>query len=277
MTDIDTLLSIAHEAVDLGRQLMRTMQPTATTAKGDRDIVTDVDYAVERQIRAMLAQQTPDIDFLGEEEGGRGAQAERLTWCLDPVDGTTNFAHGSPLCGISLALLDGPHAVIGVIDLPFLDLRYHATEHSGAFCGTNRIAVSTTRRLHDAVVAIGDFAVGDGAEDKNRLRVGAANRLAERAQRVRMHGSAAIDLAWLADGRVDAMTMLASNNPWDTAAGVLIAREAGAHIVDRHGQPHTTSSTDVIGANPDLLTELLDLVHDTAVASVTANPGVSSA
>jgi myo-inositol-1(or 4)-monophosphatase len=260
------LLDVAMTAVDLAQKQALTTRPSSTTGKGDRDMATDVDFAIERELREFLATRTPDIGFLGEEEGSMGEASERLMWCLDPIDGTVNFISGSPLCGIALGLLDGDQAVIAVLDLPFLGNRYHAIVGQGAYASGDRISISTTRRLHDAVVAIGDYAVGENAEIKNRSRIAIANKLAERALRVRMHGSAAVDLSWFAEGRVDAMVMVDANNAWDTAAGVLLAREAGAVVVDRYGAPHSTATRDAIGANEELLDELLELIQGTATA-----------
>ncbi|GAA1630334.1 inositol monophosphatase family protein [Actinoplanes couchii] len=258
MTDYADLLPIAHRAVDLARDVMRTMQPGTLTAKGDRDMASEVDYAIEDQVRAFLAEQTPGIGFLGEEHGITGADTG-LTWALDPVDGTVNFIHGSPLCAISLGLIAGNRPVLGVIDLPFLATRYSAAEDIGAHADGEVITVSTTRRISEAVVAIGDYAVGADSAEKNRDRFALTRRLAADVQRIRMHGSAAIDLVWLAEGRVDAVVMLA-NKPWDTAAGVIIAREAGAVVADRDGSPHTIASGATIAANVELLPALLEIV-----------------
>ncbi|GIF06253.1 inositol monophosphatase family protein [Actinoplanes siamensis] len=260
MTDYAGLLPIAHQAVDLARDIMRTMQPGALTAKGDRDMASEVDYAIEEQVRAFLAEQTPDIGFLGEENGTTGT-SDGLMWALDPVDGTVNFVHGSPLCAISLGLIADNQAVLGVIDLPFLGSRYSAAEGSGAEANGKPIKATTTRAVGEAVVAIGDYAVGEDSEEKNLDRFALTQRLATTMQRVRMHGSAAIDLAWLAEGRVDAVVMLA-NKPWDTAAGVIIAREAGAVVADRDGSPHSIGSTATIATNGGLLPSLLDLVSE---------------
>ncbi|MEU4691898.1 inositol monophosphatase family protein [Actinoplanes sp. NPDC023714] len=260
MTDYTDLLPIAHQAVDLARDIMRTMQPGLLTAKGDRDMASEVDYAVEDQVRAFLAEHTPEIGFLGEENGLSGT-ADGPTWALDPVDGTVNFVHGSPLCAISLGLITENRSVLGIIDLPFLGNRYSAAEGNGAHSDGNPIRVSTTRRVSEAVVAIGDYAVGDGATEKNRARFALTQRLANNVQRIRMHGSAAIDLAWLAAGKIDAVVMLA-NKPWDTAAGVIIAREAGALTADRDGSAHSLKSSATIAANPNLLPAILDLAAD---------------
>ncbi len=258
MTDYTDLLPIAHQAVDLARDIMRTMQPGVLTAKGDRDMASEVDFAIEEQVRAFLAEHTPEIGFLGEENGTSGATSS-LMWALDPVDGTVNFVHGSPLCAVSLGLITESRSVLGVIDLPFLGTRYSAAEGNGACANGEPITVSATDRIGDAVVALGDYAVGLGAETKNQMRFALTQRLGADVQRIRMHGSAAIDLAWLAAGHVDAVVML-SNKPWDTAAGVAIARESGALVVDHDGSPHTFESESTIAANTGLLAGILDLV-----------------
>ncbi|TLP62419.1 inositol monophosphatase family protein [Microbispora triticiradicis] len=109
------------------------------------------------------------------------------------------------------------------------------------------------------MVSVGDYAVGKGAEAKNRVRLPLNYQLATRVQRVRMFGSVAVDLAWVAEGKTDACIML-SNNPWDTAAGVLIAREAGAIITDIDGTPHTMKARATIAAAPKILADLVELV-----------------
>ncbi|MEV6599086.1 inositol monophosphatase family protein [Actinoplanes sp. NPDC051346] len=258
MTDYADLLPIAHQAVDLAHKIMTTMQPGVLTAKGDRDMASEVDYAIEERIRAFLSQKTPDVGFLGEENGISGA-TDGPMWALDPVDGTVNFVHGSPLCAISLGLIVGYRPVLGVIDLPFLGERYSAFEGGGATVNGQRVNVSLVSKVSDAVVAIGDYAVGDRAAQKNSERFAMTERLTANVQRIRMHGSAAIDLAWLAAGRVDAIAML-SNKPWDTAAGVVIAREAGAQVVDRDGAFHDTRVQSTVAAHPILLPTILALV-----------------
>ncbi|MEV0271971.1 inositol monophosphatase family protein [Hamadaea sp. NPDC050747] len=252
------LLAAAQDAVDLAAGMLRTRLPGVLTAKGDRDMASEVDYAVERAVRSFLAERTPDVGFLGEEEGSAGA-TDGLTWVLDPVDGTVNLVHGIPLVAVSLGLVSAGVPVLGVVDTPFLHRRYHAVEGEGAYADGRPIRASGVDRLADAVVAVGDYAVGEGAAAANADRLAVTGRLVPRVQRVRMLGSAAIDLVWVAEGRLDALVMLA-NKPWDTAAGVVIAREAGALVVDRTGAPHTMASGETIAGAPDLLSELLSLV-----------------
>jgi myo-inositol-1(or 4)-monophosphatase len=249
MKDPDELLTIAQEAVEIGYRLLTTSGPGQIHEKGDRDLVTDLDLQIQREIRAYLEKATPGMDFLGEEQGG-GALDETVdyVWALDPIDGTSNFAHGIPLCATQLALIHRGEPVIGVIDAPFLELRYHAIKDGGAFCNGQPIHASGTADLSRAIVSIGDYATGPHSVEKNKRRFAVTHALAENVERVRMFGSAALDLAFVAEGRTDACVILA-NKPWDTAAGVLIAREATATVIDGNGMRHLFSSTETIAAN----------------------------
>jgi myo-inositol-1(or 4)-monophosphatase len=255
--DLMPLLNTALEAVDVAAAVVTGRDPGDLTPKGDRDLTSEVDYAVERSVRDFLHARTPDIGFLGEEEGMTGGG--EYVWILDPVDGTVNYVRHLPLCGVSLALACGDQPVLGVIDLPFLGARYSATVGTGAYRNGQRIYVSKTSSLKEAIVAVGDYAVGDDAEAKNRLRLAITQALAATALRVRMVGSAAIDLAWLADGGIDA-SLTMSNNPWDMAAGVVIAREAGAVVVDADGSAYSLQSNATIAAGPNLASDFFSLI-----------------
>lgn len=253
-----TLLPIAHEAIDAASVLARTSPPGVLTPKGDRDYASEVDFTIERTVRDFLRSRTPGIAFVGEEENAAPDNANEW-WTLDPIDGTVNFAHSLPLCAVSLALIRDGRPVLGVIDLPFLDARYWAAEGQGAHRDQAELHVRRVDELDDAVLAVGDYAVGPGADEKNRARLNLTELLAGRALRVRMLGSAAVDLAWLAEGKVDASITL-SNRSWDVAAGVVLAREAGATVTDQDGSPHTTESAVTIAASPGIRDELLALL-----------------
>lgn len=240
---------------------MRNRRPASVTEKHDRDLVSDVNIAIERQIRGLLKEATPDIGFLGEEEGRTRDSRAGWLWTLDPIDGTSNYAHGIPLCATSLALLRDGTAVLGVIDAPFLGHRYHAIAGRGAYAGGRQLSVSAISRMRDAVVAVGDYATGPGADSKNETRLAVTVQLAPRVHRLRMIGTAALDLAWVADCRLDCSVTL-GNQPWDTSAGVLIARESGASVVDADGSPHSLDSTFTIAAPPALIDQLLLLVRE---------------
>ena len=258
MKPLEELAQIAEHSVTLGAELVRNATPHRVTEKSDRDVVTDVDVKVEQEIRAYLHRVTPECGFLGEEEGQIGD--DEYSWILDPVDGTSNFARGLPLCAVSLALVHEGRPLVAGITAPFLDLHYTATRGVGSFVNGRRMHASRTSELRKAIVSIGDYAVGEDAEAKNEQRLRLTALLAERAERVRMFGSAALDLAWVAEGRTDATVMLA-NKPWDTAAGVLLAREAGALVLDGSGESHMFQSPDTIAAGAGVIDAVVALVQ----------------
>jgi myo-inositol-1(or 4)-monophosphatase len=261
-SDLAELLPIANQAVDLAADVLQAAEgPRKLTAKGERDYATDLDYEIEQRVRDQLTRETPDIGFLGEEQGRSGERAD-LVWALDPIDGTVNFVHGLPLYAISLALVAGDQPVLGVVDLPALQHRYQAAEGLGARRDGNLLPCpQPPLGLASSIVAIGDYAVGANAEAKNRDRLGVTARLAASVLRVRMLGSAAIDLAWLAAGQVNASVTL-SNNTWDMAAGVVLARETGHIVVDREGRLYGLDSTSTVAAPADLLPVLLANLPD---------------
>jgi myo-inositol-1(or 4)-monophosphatase len=257
LTATDELLPVALEAVDLAVKVLHDAHGYGRLKpKGDRDYASQLDLDVEHRLRDHLELATPDVGFFGEEEGTRG-DPDGPQWVLDPIDGTVNFVHGLPLYAVSLALVVAQQPVLGVIDLPAIGIRYHAIQGRGARRNNQPMsAVEPPANLSSAVVAIGDYAVGDRAEEKNRDRLAVTTRLAATALRVRMLGSAATDLAWLAEGSLDA-TVTLSNNPWDMCAGVVLARETGHRVVDLDGTDYSIRSNATIGAHPQLLPELL--------------------
>ena len=211
-------------------------------------------------MRASLAQTTPDISFLGEEQGATAGNS-RYCWVLDPIDGTINFSKDSPLCAISLSLLQDGQPVLGVVDTPFLGERFVASEGNGAYLNGARMTVATISNLSEAVIGLADFKVGAGAEEENRVHLALLGRLASRCLRVRMHGSAALDLAWLAAGRLHA-TMMLSNLPWDVTAGLLMVREAGGSVYDFDGTPHDANSRYTLASDRALVEPITRVVRE---------------
>jgi len=264
VTDAAEFGPAAAAAMDIADAIIRERMPAVVTAKGDRDMVTDIDVEIERAVRGYLRQQHPQIGFMGEEEGSSAPGQHGLRWVLDPVDGTANFIKGIPLYAISLALVSDAEPILGIIDVPAESTRYSAVLGHGAFCGDCRVEVRRTEELRAATVTLGDFAVGERADFKNRTRLAVNDQLARRALRVRMLGSAAIDLAWLAHGRTDA-AIIFGGKPWDVAAGVIIVREAGGIVVDAVGSRHTLRSASTIAASPRLVGQILDVIPRPAV------------
>jgi myo-inositol-1(or 4)-monophosphatase len=237
-------------------------------------MVSDVDVTIERQIRAALRAATPHLGFLGEEEGSHGPNAE-TRWILDPVDGTANFIRGMPLYAISLALVHQNSAVLGVISLPSLSRRYWAATGLGAWRDGQSIRPAATRSLREAMVAFGDFGTGRNTPEREQLDLAVLTRLAQQAQRTRVLGTSAIDLVFVADGSLDASITLA-NRSWDMAAGVVIAREAGAAVTDLDATAHTADSRTTIAATPAILDDVLALLRE-AAAGTSYDPAVRPA
>jgi len=227
--------------------------------KGDRDFATDVDLRIESEIKGALRDATPEIPFLGEEDGE--AELGEVRWVLDPIDGTINFARDSPLCAISLSLVVSGDPVLGIVDAPLLGERFIARRAAGAYLNGVAIAVSEIDGLREAIVGVADFKVGVGSEEENRVHLALLAHLARESLRVRMLGSAALDLAWLAAGRLNA-TMMLSNLPWDVTAGLLLVREAGGLVYDYDGSPHSADSRYTIASVSSLVEPVRQIVAE---------------
>lgn len=246
----------ADSAIDLALSFLGEGETGERVYKTDRDFATATDFAIEDAVRELLARETPDIGFLGEERGHTGDREQY--WCLDPIDGTTNFARGLPNYGVSLALIEDGAPVFGSIALPAHGERY-VTRAGVALLNERPIRVADTASLRDAIVSFGDFATGPGSQLKNARRLAMLDNLATSVGRVRMLGSAATDLAWLAAGRVDAV-VIDANRAWDVAAGIALAYGAGAVVTHVDGGPYSIAGRDLLVAAPG--------VHSTAVATL---------
>jgi myo-inositol-1(or 4)-monophosphatase len=258
--ELSRLLFAAEHAVDIAADALihGRAHVRALIDKGDYGFATVVDVEIERRVRAHLDEETPEIPFLGEEEGGAGLMSDAV-WVLDPIDGTANYADGSPLCSISLALVRRGMPVLGVVAAPLLGERFVAVEGAGAFLNSARIHVAE-REVGDPLVALSDFAFGHKHRDTNHLRFAVIEELVRRSMRLRIHGSVALDLAWLAAGRMSA-TVALSNLPWDVSAGVLLVREAGGLVLDADGASHGARSSSTLASVPALGDTLISIVR----------------
>ncbi|BBY39063.1 inositol monophosphatase [Mycobacterium mantenii] len=261
------LFEIAWQATQIGATRLKKSQPSSVQHKGDRDTVTDVDLTIQRDIDDYLTQITPDIALLAEEsEHQPDIETSEWLWVLDPIDGTSNFVHGLPLCAVSLALLHAGRTVLAVTHAPLIGKTYHAIEGKGAFVNGQRITASATDSLSGAIVSLGDYAVGHDAGRLNAHRLALTTELVPRVERIRMIGAATLDLAFVAEGALDACVMM-SNKPWDTAAGTLLAREAGALLTDARGNPHTHKSASTIVTAPGVAEQLATVIRNTGIPS----------
>ena len=232
-------------ALSAGRILRRGFaRNIRVTLKGRIDPVTEYDLKSERQIVGQIARAFPDHGILTEEGGGAEARSD-YRWIIDPLDGTVNYAHGFPFYCVSIALEHKGKALLGVVYDPERQELFSATVGGGAFLNGKRIHVSTERNLERALLATG-FAYDIGTARRNNL--GLFARMAKTAQGVRRPGSAAIDLCWLAAGRIDGFWEL-NLQPWDTAAATLLVKEAGGRLTRFGGQPYSIFDKELLASN----------------------------
>ena len=255
----------ARQAVAQAGRIVREnwRRPKAVRYKGPRDLLTETDLAVEQALAESLPRLLPGSALMGEETTGVAALS-RPTWIVDPVDGTTNFAHGLPMVATSVGLWDAGRIVLGIVHLPVLREMFWAVRGQGAYLGSRRIRVSQAPDLARALVATGfPYDIPKFLPDILR-QLGAALPL---AQGVRRMGAASVDLAYVACGRYDAFFEFALN-PWDTAAGVLLIEEAGGRVGTMTGQePYRLGGPDILTANGLLFAQLQSLLKAAAATA----------
>ncbi|MEA2029990.1 MAG: inositol monophosphatase family protein, partial [candidate division Zixibacteria bacterium] len=215
--------------------------------KGRIDPVTEYDLKSEQYIISRIAKKYPRHSILSEEGSGNGEQAE-FRWVIDPLDGTVDFAHGFPVYCVSIGLEHEGEMIAGAVYDPERDELFYAARHQGAFLNKKRIHVSKEKVLERALLATG-FGYNVATARKNNL--GLFARMVKKAQAVRRLGSAALDLCWLASGRIDGFWELYLH-PWDTAAAFVIVEEAGGEITRLDGRPYSIFAIDILAANPKL-------------------------
>jgi myo-inositol-1(or 4)-monophosphatase len=229
--------------------------------KGPIDLVTEVDIEVEQMCRAVLAERFPSHAILAEEFGGRPdatAGTSEYCWIFDPIDGTTNYAHGLPIFCAALALEIRGRVDIAAIYDPTRRELFTAERGVGAFLNGSRMAVSKAERLVDSVLVTG-FPYDIHQDPGNIL--GLFSAFITRARAVRRLGSAALDMCYVAAGRLDGFWE-AGLRPWDVAAGALLVEEAGGHVCGMDGSRFAPRAGHVVAANPALLQPMLELIAE---------------
>ena len=247
----DFLTPMQELAREAGSLLMSHFGKVAIEYKGDVDLVTVADRSSEALIVGRIRKEWPQHDLMGEE-GSRQETGSDFRWYVDPLDGTTNFAHGYPVFCVSIALEYKGERIAGVIYDPTRDEMFAAEKGSGSRLNGRPIYVSRTRRLAEALVATG-FPSHKRHKNPN---IHFYHQITLRSHGVRRAGSAALDLCCVACGRYDAFWEF-NLNPWDTAAGVLLVEEAGGKVTNFSGGPFEISSREVLASNVLLHDELL--------------------
>ncbi len=222
------------------------------SAKAEFDVVTNVDKAIELFFAEELKKEFPGDVLLGEEFSSQ-QEAVGRTWVLDPIDGTYNFSIGSALFGVQAALMEDGEVVASVIYLPKFGELYEATKGGGAFCNGVRLSVSD-REVSKSIVSFGDLPHPrpHDAREQGRMMQSAYSSIA----RLRMYGAACIDFANLASGKTEGVVLF-TRNKWDLCPGLLLAKEAGAVLLNPDGEPYTFDSRGIVACNRKELFEAL--------------------
>lgn len=247
---LDTLLNVARSAALAGARPLKEMfgRLEGVKEKGQAgNLVTEADLASERAVLAVLAEATPGFAVLAEESGRRNGQGS-FEWCVDPLDGTTNYAHGFPVFCTSVGLLFEGKPLLGALALPALDQLFWAAPGQGSWCNDRRLRVSDCTRIADALLATG-FAYDRISRLDNNYAEFA--RFTHRSHGVRRAGAAAVDLAFVASGAVDGYWERGLS-PWDLVAGVVLVEQAGGVVSGYGGEALDLGTGRVIACAPGL-------------------------
>lgn len=220
-----------------------------TREKGVADYVTEVDFAVQQFIRRRLEELYPEVQFLSEEKSNEEIDKNGLVWVLDPVDGTTNLIHDYRASVISLALMQKGSVVLGMIYNPYTDELFSAQKGKGSYCNGQKIEVSGAETMEKCLISIGTSPYYKEMAEKN-FKVFQA--IFKDCQDIRRSGSAALDLAYVACGRIEAY-FERNLKIWDYAAGMLLVRESGGQVTDYRGNDADTEMiSNITAANPKI-------------------------
>lgn len=247
---------MVQAATKAGRSLARDfgeVQNLQVSLKGPGDYVSQADRKAEDIIYNELSKARPGYSFLMEESGAVKGSDDQHRWIVDPLDGTTNFLHGIPIFAVSIALERQGVLVAGLIYNPAMDELYTAERGGGAFLNDRRLRVAARRNLNDAVIGTGIPHLGRG--NHGHYLVELRNVMGE-VSGIRRMGAAALDLAYVAAGRLDGFWEDALH-PWDVAAGMLIIREAGGFVTDKAGGADVFGTGGIVAGNEAIHTALL--------------------
>ncbi|NTS32376.1 inositol monophosphatase [Phyllobacterium sp. BT25] len=239
---------MVQAAMKAGRSLARDfgeVQNLQVSLKGPGDYVSQADKRAEEIVYAELRRARPDYSFLMEESGAVEGSDGQHRWLVDPLDGTTNFLHGIPIFGVSIALERQGQIVAGVIFNPAMDELYTAERGGGAFLNDRRLRVAGRNKLVDSVIGTGVPHLGRGHHGNYLVEL--RNIMGE-VSGVRRMGAAALDLAYVAAGRLDGFWE-SGLSPWDIGAGIILVREAGGFVTDFEGGQDVVESSSIVAGN----------------------------
>jgi len=220
--------------------------------KSRTDLVTDVDYRIQEYLIEQINKSFSNSLFLAEESGLTKTPDKNEYWVIDPIDGTVNFSRGLPENCISLAFVENKEPTLGIIYAPFMDLFYFATKDQGAFLNDEKINPQWAVNFEDAMLSLGN------KRGKTHTYFKA---LEEKVMRIRLFGTAALQIAYVASGYLDAFISIRSH-PWDVAAGYLILKESGGKIIQFDGNNADIFCSNAIYCNPYIVKDLIESLKE---------------
>mgnify|MGYP001813441688 FL=1 len=247
----------ARAAGDIIVRNMDRLDRIKVATKQNNDFVSNVDHLAEETIISTIKQAYPDHGILAEESG-KQAEGSEFQWIIDPLDGTTNYLHGFPQFAVSIALKYKDRLEVGVIYDPVSQELFTASRGNGAMLNDRKIRVTSHKGLQNALLGTG-FPYYDQSYLDTYLET--MKELMQRTSGIRRPGSAALDLAWLAAGRIDGFWEF-NLKAWDIAAGALIVREAGGIVSDFENKGNYLESGDIIAAGPKVFPEMLKIIQE---------------
>jgi myo-inositol-1(or 4)-monophosphatase len=259
MADLDALVAEAAAILDeAATPFVEGHRAESAVQKKGNDFATEVDLAIERQVVQALTDKT-GIEVHGEEFGGADVDSP-LVWVLDPIDGTFNYAAGSPMAAILLGLVRDGEPVAGLTWVPFTGERFTAIVGKPLRSNGVELPPLKPARLGDSIVGVGTFNVDSRGRVPGRYRLAVIENLSRKCSRMRMHGSTGIDLAYTA-AEILGGAISFSGHPWDHAAGVALVRAAGGIVTDLAGNDWTVTSPSALVGLPGVHGEILEILH----------------
>ena len=259
---LNVMIAAARKTARALKRDFGELEKLQVSLKGPANFVSSADRRAEETLFQELSRARPGYGFLGEEGGAREGADTSHRWIVDPLDGTTNFLHGIPQFAIAIALEREGAVIAGLVYNPASEEMFIAEKGKGAFMNEQRIRVAGRKRLADAVIACGLPHIGRGDLVLARRETGA---MQEQVAGLRRFGAAALDLAWVAAGRLDGYWER-NIKPWDIAAGLILVREAGGFVTDCEGGDDMLTKGHVVAGNEAIQKEVVRVLKQAGKA-----------
>ena len=254
---LNIMIKAARRASQIINRASQDLEHVKVAAKQQSDFVTEVDKTAEAAIIEVLREAYPNHSILAEESGASGPSQAEYQWIIDPLDGTTNFIHGFPQYAVSIALAHNGNVTQAVVYDPERNELFTASKGRGAFLNDRRIRVSKRIKLEDALIGTGfPFRVLDHVDTYLAI----FKELTGKTAGMRRPGAAALDLAWVACGRLDGFWEFGLS-PWDMAAGTLLITEAGGLVSDLAGESKYLDSGNLVAGSPKIFSPLMQVIQ----------------